>query len=71
MAEHEYWSEKRTRERVWYYAKKHGVNIMLKRYIFEWFDGQIDIGDYLGISYRLLYRKDTDLDTLFKEACID
>lgn len=68
MPECDYWTERRARERVWYYAKKHGQSAELRHHISNWFDGQIDIGRYLGIPYRDLYRKDTDLDALFSEA---
>ena len=68
MSESDYLTEKKTRERVWYYAKKYHCDSELREYVIDWFDGQIDIGSYLGIPYADLYRKDTDLDTLFREA---
>jgi hypothetical protein len=61
-------TEKKARERVWYYAKKYQCDSELREYVIDWFDGQLEIGSYLGIPYADLYRKDTDLDGLFREA---
>ena len=65
--EDEYRTEMQTRKLCAYYMKKYGCDELCD-IVFDWFDGQIDIGNFLGIHYRDLYRKDTNLDELFRAA---
>ena len=63
----DYYTEKQTYFRCRYYIGKYNADV-LRGSLNDWFDGQLDIGNYLGIDYQLLYRKDTDLEALFARA---
>ena len=67
-----YRSEESTKKLCYYYERKYKTRGLRPDVPFadhdNWFEVQLDIGNYLGVHYSQLYRKDLDLDSLFKEA---
>ena len=70
--EHEYRSEEITKKLCYYYERKYKTRRLRPSVPFKdhdnWFEVQLGIGQYLGVPYRDLYKKTTDLNALFAEA---
>ena len=70
--ESDYRSEESAKKLCYYYERKYKTRRLRPWVPFKdhdsWFEIQLDIGNYLGIDYQLLYRKDTDLEELFARA---
>jgi hypothetical protein len=63
----EYHTEKQTYDKCRWYIKQYECS-ELKEALSDWFDGQLDIANYLGIHWHDLYRTDIKLGKLFYDA---